>query len=294
MPENDANSAPPTKVRHSIRTAIADAKLFVNQKLWDRDLAALPRVKRLAFSSCRIITIVIKGFISDRCALQASALTYISLMSMVPVLALMLSLSKGFGAQEMLMETIGIRRIGTVASSTNGPAANGDVQNAPQAAQAPPADPLGEGSGDDMGACFEVIEGSKLSELPPQAAKVVQVIFAYVDNTNFKRLGVVGLLFLLVSVLKAAGKVEQSFNLIWGIHESRSVYRKFSDYLSVLIVVPVLMLGATSVNTALSSEHVETVVQTVGGTVLDLPGAPSPDRPGLHHHRLCLPLPIHA
>ncbi|MBT3375926.1 MAG: YihY/virulence factor BrkB family protein [Lentisphaerae bacterium] len=261
MPENDAKPLPKAKVRRSIQTAITDAKAFVNQQLWDRDLAALPRIKRLAFSLCRICTIVTKGFISDRCALQASALTYISLMSMVPVLALMLSLSKGFGAQEVLMETIGIRRVQSTAAADARP----PLDNSASGAEVPQTQPDPEGLGIDMNSPFEVIEGSKLSELPPQAAKVIQVLLAYVDNTNFRTLGVVGLLFLLVSVLKAAGKVEQSFNLIWGIHESRSIYRKFSDYLSVLIVVPVLVMGATSVNTALSSGRVVEVVQSLSG-----------------------------
>lgn len=262
MPENDTNSAPQANMRRSIHTAITDAKLFVNERLWDRDLAALPGMKRLAFSLCRIATIVTKGFMSDRCALQASALTYISLMSMVPVLALMLSLSKGFGAQEMLMEMIGIQRADSVVSSTTAPPARGDAGDTSQASTPKLSE---EGPSGEATAHFEVIKGSKLSELPPQAAEIVQVVFSYVDNTNFTTIGGVGLVFLLVSVLKAASKVEQSFNLIWGVHESRSIYRKFSDYLSVLVVVPVLVMGATSVNAALSSERVVSVVQTVSG-----------------------------
>ena len=171
MPENDAKPLPKAKVRRSIQTAITDAKAFVNQQLWDRDLAALPRIKRLAFSLCRICTIVTKGFISDRCALQASALTYISLMSMVPVLALMLSLSKGFGAQEVLMETIGIRRVQSTAAADARP----PLDNSASGAEVPQTQPDPEGLGIDMNSPFEVIEGSKLSELPPQAAKVIQV-----------------------------------------------------------------------------------------------------------------------
>ena len=61
------------------RTVLQDARQFVQDELWDRDLTALPRMKRLVFSICRIGAIVIKGFKADQCSLQASALMALGL-----------------------------------------------------------------------------------------------------------------------------------------------------------------------------------------------------------------------
>lgn len=48
--------------------------------------------------------------------------------------------------------------------------------------------------------------------------------------------------------------MEEAFNVAWGVPETRSFYRKFSDYLSVLVSAPLLLLAATSITTTLQSE----------------------------------------
>lgn len=225
---------PPTSdsgsVFASLQAVFEAAKRFIRQELWDEDLAALPRVKRFAFSSCRVTAIVVKGFVADNCALQASALTYITLMSMVPVLALMLSVSKGLGAQERLMAAVGL-------------------QQNPDTLQ------------------LEVLVGSTLSRLPEQMALITEKIFTYVEKTNFGTLGTAGLLLLLWAVIKSMSRVENSFNLIWGVRQPRSLLRKFADYFSVLIVVPILILTATSVNAMLSSAKVVGALQEFSGSL---------------------------
>jgi len=58
----------------------------------------------------------------------------------------------------------------------------------------------------------------------------------------------VGVIVLLWTVLKVLGNVEKSFNEIWGVREQRSLIRRFTDYLSLLIVGPVFLVlsgGAT-------------------------------------------------
>jgi len=227
-PETGPEAPEKRPAREAIRTFLNDARNFVQDELWDRDLSGLSRMKRFFFSLSRVATIVVRGFVADNCALQASALTYITLMSMVPVLALMLSVSKGMGAQEQIMEVVGLRA-----------GAEGEAMT--------------------------VVAGSWLSELPEQMARFVQQVFSYVGNTNFRTLGAIGLLLLFWSVLKAMGRVEHSFNLIWGVKEARSLPRKFSDYISVLIVVPILILASTSVNTMVSSDKLLASLRELSG-----------------------------
>ena len=99
------------KAGTALRCLVADARRFINDELWDRDLTGLPRMRRFVFSLSRVGIIVVKGFVADKCSLQASALTYITLMSMVPVLALALAGLKGLRAQDKLMEIIGLERL---------------------------------------------------------------------------------------------------------------------------------------------------------------------------------------
>ena len=62
-------------------------KTFLTKGLWNVDVQQLPWLKRLGYSFLRMLIIAVRGFMEDRCTLQASALTYITLVSLVPILA---------------------------------------------------------------------------------------------------------------------------------------------------------------------------------------------------------------
>lgn len=221
----------------SVTTAWKDARKFFREELWDMDLSTLPRLKKTGMTTLRITGIVAKGLITDRCTLQASALTYFTLMSMVPVLAMMLAVAKGLGAQEALMDRVGIEKV--VVEATNGA---------------------------DATVGYAIAKGSKLAELPPQSTDMItraaEVILSAVESASFGTIGAIGLAVLLWSVIKVMGKIENTFNEIWGVKEPRTWLRKFSDYISVLVLVPVMVLVATSINALLKSDQVAEMLQS--------------------------------
>jgi membrane protein len=57
-----------------------------------------------------------------------------------------------------------------------------------------------------------------------------------------------------VTVVSLMGSIEQAFNAVWGVRETRTIQRRFSDYLSVVIVGPILLLAATSMTSSLQSQ----------------------------------------
>ena len=74
-------------------------------------------------------------------------------------------------------------------------------------------------------------------------------VIGYVDNMRGDVLGLVGLGFLIVTVLSMVQKVEDSFNYVWRVQRPRSLARRFSEYVSVMLIGPVLMgfaLGLTA------------------------------------------------
>ena len=64
--------------------------------------------------------------------------------------------------------------------------------------------------------------------------------------------------------------IEKNFNDIWGVREGRSWVRRFSDYLSALVIMPILMLAATSANAFLASEKVVGLLGEWTGPLLPL------------------------
>lgn len=75
---------------------------FVEVDLWRIKLKSLPKARYLLYGFLRIWIISIKEFIDDKCAEKASALTYFSMLSIVPVIAMLFAIGKGFGIEKLL------------------------------------------------------------------------------------------------------------------------------------------------------------------------------------------------
>jgi len=77
-----------------------------------------------------------------------------------------------------------------------------------------------------------------------RAREITEKIIGFVDNTRSGALGTVGLVFFLYTVLSMIQKIEEAFNYVWQVSKPRSLGRRFSEYLSVLLVGPALMVTA--------------------------------------------------
>ncbi|WP_020210855.1 YihY/virulence factor BrkB family protein [Gilvimarinus chinensis] len=80
---------------------------------------------------------------------------------------------------------------------------------------------------------------------------VVNNILGFVDNIKVGVLGSVGLGLLIYTVISLIQKIERSFNEIWRVSESRSLAQRFSSYLSVIMIGPLLVFSAMGATAAL-------------------------------------------
>ncbi|MGH7770696.1 MAG: YihY/virulence factor BrkB family protein [Candidatus Binatia bacterium] len=190
---------------------LKEVKSFFDEDLWRLELEGLSRIHRYLYRHLRILYLVIKGFIDNRCLLLASALTYTTLLSLVPLLALMFSILKGLGVQNRL-------------------------------------------------------EPILLEKLSGGSEEVVIQIIGYIEKTNVRTLGGLGLVGLIATAISVIGNIELSLNRIWGVQKARSLGRKFSDYLSVLLTCPILLVAAMGLTSSIQSA-------TVVRGILQLPGA---------------------
>lgn len=75
---------------------------FVNHDIWRLRPSEIPKNKFFLIRQLRTIVLTIRGFFDDDCMLRASALTFFTLMSIVPVAALIFGIAKGFGYEQVL------------------------------------------------------------------------------------------------------------------------------------------------------------------------------------------------
>jgi len=75
---------------------------FLTVDIWRIPLEGLPFGKSFLIRQIRVIALAITGFNEDRCFLRASSLTFYTLLSIVPVVAILFGVSKGFGFEKIL------------------------------------------------------------------------------------------------------------------------------------------------------------------------------------------------
>ncbi len=73
---------------------------FFEEDIWKIRLRDLPSVKAYPIRYLRVAVLAFRRFVDDQCSQKASALTYYSLLSIVPVLAMVFGIAKGFGLAE--------------------------------------------------------------------------------------------------------------------------------------------------------------------------------------------------
>ena len=115
--------------------------------------------------------------------------------------------------------------------------------------------------GFDVHTRMEPIVYDFFGPLGPKGAEIADRIFEFVDNTRAGVLGSLGFALLIYTVVALLQKVESAFNFVWQVDHLPSFSQRFSNYLSVILVGPVLVLSALGLtasimNTALAQRLV--------------------------------------
>jgi membrane protein len=103
---------------------------------------------------------------------------------------------------------------------------------------------------------------SVLEPLGPRAEEITANITSFFDNISGGFLAALSVGLLLLTVVSMAQKVEGSFNYVWRVDRPRGFARRFGDYLSVIIIGPLVMALATAMIASLSSTTLAERLQT--------------------------------
>lgn len=117
-----------------------------------------------------------------------------------------------------------------------------------------------------------------LRPLGAQGLEAAANIVGFVERMDVGVLGTLGVATLFYTVSSLLGKIEAAFNRIWHAGSSRSMARRFSDYLSVVMVGPVLVFTAIGIMASLAaSETVQSLIaRELFGTLYLILGLATP------------------
>jgi len=94
---------------------------------------------------------------------------------------------------------------------------------------------------------IEPILHNFLAPLGPKSDEITARIVQFVERMNVGVLGSVGVALLVYTAISLVQKLERSFNYIWHIGETRGIGERFSRYLSVLLIGPLLVFSAVGI-----------------------------------------------
>ncbi len=172
----------------NIKALIDRFRYFV----WDAPLGGAPWWQRGLQHGLRVASVLIRDFSVGTLNLQAMSLVYTTLLALIPALAIVFSVLKGFGVDREL----------------------------------------------------EVFLTEFLAPLGDQGVEIRTTVLEFVAQVNIGVLGSVGFAVLIYTGVSLLQKVEAAFNEIWQVHRLRPLARRFSDFVSVLLVGPILLVVA--------------------------------------------------
>ena len=174
---------------------------FLNTDIWRLQARKLSPRRSFWIRQLRICLLAIRRFNLDKCNLRASALTFYSLLSVVPVVAMAFAIAKGFGVEKILAQQL-----------------------------------------------MAKMEGHE-----EVAQRIIDFAQSLLANTKGGAIAGVGIVVLFWTIIKVLGNIESSFNDIWGVKIARTLGRKLADYLSIMLICPVLIILAGSVTILLTT-----------------------------------------
>ena len=173
-----------TRTYNSIRTDI-----------WKTPMDRLSGNKVYWIRQVRIIYMVFKGIRRDNIYIKASALTFFTILSVIPLIALAFGIAKGFGLHDELRAQI-------------------------------------------------IMQFHNQEQV---MAWILDFANNMLEEASGGWIAGVGIALLFYTVGQLLNYVETTINSIWRVDETRVWYRKMTDYLAIIIMVPVIFIASSSV-----------------------------------------------
>lgn len=174
---------------------------FISYDMWRIRAKRLSLSRSLPLRVLRIFALSLSEFARDKCTLHASALTFFTLLSIVPIFAMAFGIAKGFGLETMLHE--------------------------------------------------------RLMELEGQQEvirRIIEFSESMLQNTKGGVIAGVGVLLLFWSVIQVLQNIEKSFNHIFAVQKERTLIRKLADYMTIMLVCPILVILSGSLTVFISTQ----------------------------------------
>ena len=182
--------------------------------------------------------LVYRSFVRNRCPVRASALSFTTLLALIPMLAVAMSISSA------LLKTQGEAQIKAFVDQM----IEHLVPPGPSAVPSEPVTPTENAPLDstpaelaDTNLVATVASTNTVSagdgQIVVSKKGAADAIYKFIQNASSGRLGAIGVIFLLWTTIATLTRVEETFNDIWGVSRGRDWWSRITNYLVITLLV---------------------------------------------------------
>jgi membrane protein len=213
--------------------------------------------------------LVWRSFVRNRCPIRASALAYGTLLALIPMLAVVMSITSSFLKQEgeeridqFIAKLVSSVTPPATISQENRDASSDNTEASPATQQASTLNPESSIGTDQThrGPLPDLVQDERVVAARKSAARKIN---EYVQNTRSGALGVTGSVLLIFAAISMLTRIEATFNDIWGIARGRTWFMRIVLYWGVLSLAPLLLVVALGLATGPHLESTKRFLSTL-------------------------------
>lgn len=203
-----------SKINKKIKSVIH----FLTYDIWRVNGSDGPHVKINFINITKTFLLTFRNINGSQINTRAAALTYDSLLSIVPLLAVLFAIARGFGFQNLVETQL-----------------------------------------------FQYFTGQEVA-----LSKAMQFIDGSIDYAHGGMFLGLGIIILFYTVITLLTNIEDNFNIIWRIKKSRKFSQQFTDYLALILIVPLFLICNAGLSIFLNSTNNIHIIGTVISPIVRL------------------------
>ena len=195
--------------------------------------------------------LVIRQFVRHRCLVRASALSYSTLLAIIPLLAVALSVTSSLlkSQDEAQFQQVVEKFIAGItppaAISTNAVKVDSNTVTLIVTNLVPVATASAAAQTNALAAATNAVPPPETRVVTVSAQKeIARQVWSFVQNTQSGTLGATGVVLLVFVAISLLGRIEETFNDIWGVTRGRSWAHQIQLYSTTIMLGPLLLVAA--------------------------------------------------
>lgn len=180
----------------NITKKLKDIYTFLMVDIWSIGKGDVSKMRFLFYSILKKLLLAIEFTTTKRITSAAAALTYSTLLAIVPIFAVVFGIARGFGYNKYIEEWF----------------------------------------------------RESFSSQPQVSEIIIGFVNSYLVHTKSGLFLGIGLLFMLFTVIMLISNIERTFNDIWQVKKPRSMFRTITDYTSMLLLMPVVIVITSGIS----------------------------------------------